>query len=291
MTTGAISPADARRTWRSFEAVHGMIYFTPLAAEEYAAVGVVKNRPGYFASRSAAMGAVDAEVVIATFYNFHHGLVRHAMAGVWEATSPEALLAARLRAADRSLRRAFDDEVVGSDEFTAAVRALRHAATVACERPEGRALFAGHAALAWPDEPVQMLWHAQTLLREYRGDGHIAALTVEGLSGLDALVSHAASGDVPAEILRLTRAFSEDEWAAGIESMAQRGLVDATGAFTDAGRAQRDRIEATTDQLALAPYAALGEDTCAALRATGRKLSGLVVDAGLMAVDLARLSD
>ena len=78
MTTAAISPADARRTWRSLEALHGMIYFTPMAAEEYASVGITKNRPGYFASRSAAMGAVDAEVVIATFYNFHPGLVRHA---------------------------------------------------------------------------------------------------------------------------------------------------------------------------------------------------------------------
>jgi hypothetical protein len=291
MTTGAISPADARRTWRSFEAVHGMIYFTTLASEEYSAVGVVKNRPGYFASRSAAMGAVNAEVVIATFYNFHHGLVRHAMKGVWDATTPSALLDARLRAADRSLRLAFDHTVIASSEFTSAVESLRQAAMVACERPEGRPLFAGHAALAWPDEPVQVLWHAQTLLREYRGDGHIAALTTEGLSGLDALISHAASGDVPGEVLRLTRAFSEDEWAAGIESMAARGLVDASGAFTAEGRAQRDRIEATTDALAVAPYAALGADTCAALRPVGRKLSELIVAAGLMSVDMDRLTD
>jgi len=93
MTTGAISPADARRTWRSFEAVHGMIYFTPLAAEEYAAVGLVKHRRGHFASRFAAMGPVDAEVVIATFFNFHHDLVRHAMAGVMgreRSPTPEA---------------------------------------------------------------------------------------------------------------------------------------------------------------------------------------------------------
>jgi hypothetical protein len=275
MTTDQISPAEARRTWRSFEAVHGMIYFTPIAAEEYATVGVTRNRTGYFASRSAAMGSVDAEVVIATFYNFHPGLVRHAMAGAWQQTTPEAILAARLRAADRALRTAFDDATVGSAEFAFAVESLQRAALEASEHPEGRPLFAGHAALAWPDDPVVALWHAQTLLREFRGDGHIAALAVEGLSGLDVLISHAASGDVPAEVLRLTRAFSEDEWAAGIHSMAERGLVD----------------EATTDRLGLGPYAALGTDACATLRKTGRRLTELVVAAGLMQVDMSRLAD
>ena len=69
----------ARKTWRSMEAVHGMIYFTPDAPLAYAAVGVTKNRMGYFASRVAAMGPVPAEVVIATFYNFHPGLVQASM--------------------------------------------------------------------------------------------------------------------------------------------------------------------------------------------------------------------
>ena len=73
--------------------------------------------------------------------------------------------------------------------------------------------------------------------------------------------------------------------------MAERGLVDAGGAFTDAGRAQRARIEAATDRLAHAPYAALGADACRDLRATGRQLSGLVATAGLMAIDLDRLTD
>ena len=291
MTTELLSPMDARRTWRSFEAVHGMIYFTSIAAEEYAAAGVTKNRTGYFASRVAAMGPVGADVVIATFYNFHPGLVRHAMKDAWQITTPATLLDARFRAAKRALQTAFDTYVVGSTDFATAVDALRRAAMIACERPEGRPLFAGHASLAWPDSPVLVLWHAQTLLREYRGDGHIAALTVEGLTGLDALISHAASGDVPAEALRLSRSYSEVEWAAGITSMAQRGLVDASGAFTDAGRAQRTRIEDTTDRLAHAPFAALGADLCSQLRSIGARLTELVVAAGLMTVDMNRLTD
>lgn len=290
-TNGTVDPAEARRTWRSLEAVHGMIYFTPEAPPRYAEVGIVSGRTGYFASRAAAMGAVEPEVVVATFYNFHPALVRRAMHDVWAATTPTAMIDARLAAVDASLRLAFGDELLASRELADAADVLRGAAEVACERPEGRPLFAGHAQLAWPDEPHLVLWHAQTLLREFRGDGHIAALTIEGLSGLEALVSHAASGDVPAAGLRATRAWSDDEWAAGVDALAARGLVDSEGAFTEAGRAQRARIEDLTDRLAAAPWAALGAERCAELRRLGRTLSQHIVDAGLLAVGRLRLDD
>lgn len=286
-----LTPADARRTWRNLEAVHGMIYFTPDAPPEYASAGVTHHRSAYFGSRVAAMGAVPAEIVIATFFNFQPALVRRAMDGLWDRTTPQRLLDARLTAVDVSLRRAFGDDLLGSAELADGAALLRRAAEVACEQPEGRPLFAGHARLPWPDEPHLALWHAQTLLREFRGDGHIAALVTEGLCGLDALVSHAASGDVPAAALQATRAWSDDEWAAGIASMAERGLVHDDGSFTDAGREQRDRIEATTDRLAVAPYAALGTDGCARLRAIGKVLSTRVVEAGLLAIDPRRYLD
>ncbi|HEY4333576.1 MAG TPA: hypothetical protein VGM78_13435 [Ilumatobacteraceae bacterium] len=279
----------ARKTWRSMEAVHGMIYFTADATAAYAAVGVTKPRMGYFASRSAAMGAVPADVVIATFFNFHPGLVRHSMDNAWSLTSPPAMLTARLNAADSSLRRAFGDEVLGSVELAEAAGLTQRAALVACEHPEGRPLFAGHAALPWPDEPHLVLWHGQTLLREFRGDGHVAALTLEGLSGVEALISHAASGDVPKAVLQASRAWSDAEWQAGVDSMAARGLVGADGSFTDAGRAQRDAIEDATDRAAMAPWSAIGDDAALTLRGTGKKLTKLVVDAGLLAFNPALL--
>ncbi len=281
----------ARKTWRSMEAVHGMIYFTPDAAAAYAAVGVTKPRMGYFASRVAAMGAVPAEVVIATFYNFHPGLVRRSMENAWTLASPPALLTARLNAVDSSLTRAFGPEVLESVELAEAAGLTQRAALVACERLEGRPLFAAHASLPWPDEPHLVLWHGQTLLREFRGDGHIAALTLEGLSGLEALISHAASGDVPATVLQASRSWSDDEWAAGVEGLAARGLVNADGSFTDAGRAQRTAIEDATDRAAAAPWMALGDDACLTLKGTGRKLTELVMAAGLMAFNPRMLSE
>ena len=290
-STDTCTPDIARRTWRSTEAVHGMIYFTPDAPPAYAAIGITSNRTGYFASRVAAMGAVSAEVVIATFVNFHPGLVRHAMRNVWDLASPTTVLQARLHAVDTSLRRAFGDELMLSRELAEIAEHLRRAALVACEHLEGRPLFAGHASLPWPDEPHLVLWHAQTLLREFRGDGHIAALTTEGLCGLDVLVSHAASGDVPGPVLQATRAWSDAEWHAGVSAMADRGLVHADGSFTDEGRVQRNRIETTTDRLARAPWAALGVDVCAGIRATGKRLTDAVLQAGLLTFDPRRLED
>ena len=291
MGTTSVDPGTARRAWRALEAVHGMIYFTPDAPTEYAKVGITKNRPGYFASRAAAMGAVGADVVIATFYNFDPGLVRHAMRDVWSRVTPQAMLDARLGAVDISLRRAFGAELLGSVQLSDVASVARRAALVACEHPEGRPLFAGHAEQPWPTEPHLVLWHAQTLLREFRGDGHIAALVCEGLSGLDALVSHAASGDVPAAALLATRAWSETAWAGSVAGMVERGLLLADGSFTDAGRAQRQRIEETTDHLALVPYLAIGADGCDLLRATGRRLTEAVMTAGLLTMDPRGLDD
>ncbi len=303
--TASLDARTIRSTWRSTEAIHGMIYFMPDTNETYAKVGVSHPRAGYFASRVAALGSASAELTIATFYNFSPRLIRKHIPMVWDNTTPHAMLTARLEAVDSSLRRAFGDAMLASAELVELSEIVREAALVACESPEGRALFAGHAALPWPDEPHLVLWHAQTLVREHRGDGHIAALTCEGLSGLEALISHAASGDVPTKILQATRAWTDDQWSAAAATMVDRGLVlnntnEERGSrgvpvggvltFTDAGREQRDRIEATTDRLAAAPYEALGLDRCDRWRELGKPFSQAVVDAGLLTVDPARYS-
>lgn len=262
-----------------------MIYFAPEATERYTALGL-KDRSGYFASRSAPMGRVTAEVVVATFYNFHPGLVRRSMSGVWDVTSPEAVLAARLGAADAALRRVLGD-ALGSDDVARAARLARTAAEAAGQRPEGRPLFAGHAGLPWPEEDHLVLWHAQSLLREFRGDGHIAALCCAGLTGAEALVVHAATGEASTGVLKSTRAWPEDEWGAAVESVRARGWL-AEGeelALSPAGQSHREEIEDMTDTLAVHPYAALGEERCAELRRLTRPLSQAVVSAGMLGMN------
>lgn len=250
-----------------------MIYFSPEAAEAYEDLGL-RGRAGYFASRSAALGTVPAQVVVATFYNFNPALVLASMDGAWSTTDPAAVLAARYSGVDRTLRRVLGD-AVESPELARAATLLREATSVITEDITGRPLYAAHAALPWPTEPHLVLWHAQTLIREYRGDAHVAALLTAGLSGIEALVTHAASGAVAAEALRTTRGWSEAEWQQAINGLRERDwLTDADApTFTPSGEARRAELERATDHNAIAPYAHLGEDACAELRALTRPFS------------------
>jgi hypothetical protein len=280
-----LDPIVARKTWRTLEPVHGMIYFAPEAHESYRAIGLTGDRMGYFASRSAAMGAAPAELVIATFFNFNPSLVRAAIPAAWTLASPAHIIEARFAAADRALRRALG-AAIASDAVTEASTLARRAALVACEYPEGRPLFAAHAALEWPDDAHLVVWHAQTLLREFRGDAHVAALLLDELSGLEALVIHAATGDVPASVLQATRAWPDDEWTAAVEGMRGRGLLATDGplALSDEGRRRRQWAEDRTDALSVVAYEALADEGCARLRKVGRPLSQAIVDAGLVPV-------
>jgi hypothetical protein len=275
-----MDPLMARKTWRTLEPFHGMIYFVPEAPAAYAEVGITDTRAGYFASRSAPMGAVGADVVVATFFNFSPSLVAGAVPGCWEVTTPSQLLAARLDAAGAALRRLVGD-AAGGAEMEEAAELARTAATAPRMSPSGRPLYAGHASLAWPSDPLLALWHAISVLREYRGDGHIAALTTEGVDGCEALVTHAASGDFPKEVLLATRAWTEQEWAAAVGRLQERGWLEGE-AFTDAGRAHRQRVEDRTDALALAPWQHLGEEGCDRLRQLVRPWSRAIVESGAL---------
>ncbi|MDX2381032.1 MAG: hypothetical protein QNM02_14865 [Acidimicrobiia bacterium] len=270
--TAPLDPLVARKTWRTAEPVHAAIYFAAEAGEEQDRLAVPRTTGGYFASRAAPMGAVTGGVVASTFFNFEPGYVDAMMDGAWEAASPSAWLEARLRAADRMFARLVT-EPLDIAAMARVVELARAAAERASEFPEGRPLFAGHASLPWPDGPNLALWHAQSLLREFRGDGHIACLVAEGLTGVEALVTHAASGETTAETLRRSRRWGDDEWSGAVESLRSRGLLDENGDFTEAGRALRQRVEDRTDELAAPAYEAIGEDGCDELRRLVRPLS------------------
>ena len=269
----------ARKTWRTLEPIHGLIYFAPEASAAYEAIGLPPAMGGYFASRAAAMGPVPAEVVIATFFNFFPDFVRQTIPWAWSVATPEAILEARQSAAAEALRARLGDRASSPEVEEAAVLA-RRAAESSTQWPEGRPLFAAHASLPWPDDPLLVLWHAQTLLREFRGDGHIAAMTVEGVSGLEALIIHGATGEVPPSTLRSSRQWPKDEWAAGEDGLRTRGWLDAEGGLTDAGRAHRQWVEDRTDALAAPAYEVLGGDGCERLRTLCRPLSKAIVEGG-----------
>lgn len=286
MQPPVLDPAAVRHAWRVTEPLHAMIYFAPEAHDRYAALGIAA-RAGYFASRAAALGPVGPGPVVASFYSFSPVLVAAALPAVWEQVTPAAVLEARLDAADAALTRALGDAVRGPEVAEAADLA-RRAAESATAYAEGRPLFAAHAALPWPRPAHLVLWQAQTLLREFRGDGHVSALLVAGLTGLDAVVLHATAGEADAGFLRRSRGWTAPQWAEATTGLRARGLLDGVGpTLTGLGRAQRAWIESATDRLAAPAYATLGPDGCARLAELTRPLSRAVVGAGLLNPDNA----
>lgn len=251
----------ARAMWQRYETLHAVVYFAPEVAEAVVRVGLKGFWMGYFGGRAAPMGPVGPELVTATFYNFHPSMPARAIPDAWSFATPAAVLEARTAAVGAALRRLLGDEVDGPAVAEAAELAARAAG--ACS-PQGRPLFAAHLGLPWPEEPHLRLWHAATLLREHRGDGHVAALLTAGLGGLEAHVVLVAAGVVDAEQMRRARGWSEDDWASAERGLVDRGLLEPSGGLTEEGARLRREVEAVTDRLAMEPWDHLGDE------ATGR---------------------
>ncbi len=245
----------ARSIWHRLEVLHTVTYFSPETAQAGDALGLRGFWMGYFAFRAAPLGPVVPAVVEATFFNFHRRRVERAIPDAWDRAGPALLLDTRAAAAAASLRR-----LLGNDQAEAlAAAVLADLAEAARGAPaQGRPLFAANRSVA-PAEPVAALWQAATALREHRGDGHVALLTAAGLGPAEALVLFAASEGMDPEILRTSRGWSEEEWAAAAAALSARGL-HGDGGITPAGRALRGQIEAGTDALAWSAYAGLGLD-------------------------------
>ena len=257
--TSSVSPA--RRVWQLLEAIHAPIYFADEARAALEAAGMKGFWMGYFTSRAAPMGAVPAAVVTATFFNFRPSMVERAIPDAWSYATPAAILEARYAGADAMWQR-----LVGDDDVSELAGLARRAAEAADHI--GRPLSAATAALEWPDAPHLVLWHAATVLREHRGDGHVAALVAEGVSGCAAHVLAAAAGASTRPLLQASRGWTDEEWDAAAETVAGREAE------------LRERVEARTDAPAAPPLAALGDDGVARLIELARPVAAKIMAAG-----------
>ncbi|MFD9958142.1 MarR family transcriptional regulator [Amycolatopsis sp. NPDC058986] len=245
----------ARRMYDLIEPIGLVPYLAEGSDDDLMALGLRNQWDAYFAGRAAPFGrSVPAEVVHAVFYSFAPGEVARHIPRVWDLTTPEAALAARERGCVAAMRRILGD-LADCPAITRAGELLLRAATSA--PVEGRALYAALRALPVPQEPMARLWHAATLLREHRGDGHTVALVAEGVGGTEAHVLHALSVDMPAQEFGRVHHLPAAQLTAVIDGMRARGLVGTDGWLTPAGRATKERVEAMTDRLAEAPYNAL----------------------------------
>ncbi len=267
----------SRRLYRLVEPIHLVTYCSDEPTDELMALGHRDYWDGYFAGRAAPLGRVPAEVVHAVFYNFAEGEVARHIPRVWDTATREDALAARERGSVAALRRILG----GLADDPAVARAADLATKAAVSAPtQGRVLYAALRTVPLPAEPVAGLWHAATLLREHRGDGHIAALVTEGIGGTESHVLHALSQGIPAEKFGRVHHLPAAQLAAVMDGLRARGLVDASGWLTASGRDSKKRIESMTDDLAAPAYSSLTPGELDQLTANLKPMSAVLDAAG-----------
>jgi hypothetical protein len=241
----------ARRMFELVEPIGLIPYSADEPNEAMFALGFTNYWDTYFAGRAAPLGLATAEVVDALFYNFAPGEVARHIPTVWRITTPKAAIAARQMGCAKALRRILGDRVDDPD-FPRAAELLIKAATSA--PIEGRPMYAALRAIPTPDDVVARFFYAASLLREHRGDGHIAALMIEGVGRLEAHVLVALSMDMPPEKFGRIHHLPAAQLAAVTDGMRDRGLIGDDGWLSEHGQAVKRRVEGLTDELAAKPY-------------------------------------
>ncbi|MGP4000251.1 SCO6745 family protein [Streptomyces sp. 8N706] len=235
----------ARTLWLRTEPLHAVVYFDEQCRAMGRSLGLKGFWMGYFAARTAPMGAVEPSPATAVLAVFAPGMVSRALPAAWETVAPAQVIDQRAHGAARALRAldpGIDDRAVKLS--VPMLEMVERAPAVA------RPLFTANRALCDREDPVEQLWQLTTALREFRGDAHAAVLADHGLDGCEALWLAAATDRVPRDGIRLDRGWSEEEWEAARDRLRSRALLDADGEATVRGREERQRIEDTTDRLA-----------------------------------------
>jgi hypothetical protein len=247
-----MTESPSRRLWKAAETVHAVTYFSEESIAAARELGYRGFWMGYFAFRAAPLGPVGPAAVEALFNNFHADRVARALPDAWEIAPPSVAIDRRRGAAAEALRRF---GVEGPDEYL--LQAMF--GSVATIAPHGRAMFAANRQIAPTGDPVADLWQWCTTVREHRGDGHVAALAVLGIDGLEATVLLAADLDIDLELFEQSRGWERRHIDAALSRLGQHGLVDEDGGLTESGRSLRQEIEDLTDRQAFGVLSRLGE--------------------------------
>lgn len=239
-----------RPFWQGIEVIHDVVYFGDDIRERFDAIGLKGWWMAYFAQRSAALGTPDPKTVTALFHGFAPRLVERALPDAWSLADRDEILATRLKMAVDRLAPCTDPDAINTD---VARLAKDLEAIVAGLDFAGRALAAAHANLPRPDDPLERLWWAATVLREYRGDSHVAILVAAGLDGAAANALAVADGRAPAT-QQQARGWNDEEWMVAHEHLRRRAWTTEYGEITDAGKAARAQIEDATDRVSSASF-------------------------------------
>ena len=259
----------ARALWTLFEPIHAVTYFSTEAREALAAIGLTRYWDGYFAGRSAPMGALSGQPVVAMFSGFAPFLVNRALPAAWSVVTPAQAIEARYAGAAATLRAIVPDEAIVADAADALTPLVAGLDTI------GRPLSAAYAALPLEEDPYRRLWQVAGTLREHRGDGHVIALVGLEIAGITTLVLRAGV-DLDATSMKRARGWTDDEWDAEAGRLVARGLLDADHRISQAGAELLDRAEHLTNRLAIGPLEGLSDDQVRSVAARLHPLASAV---------------
>ncbi len=215
--------------------------------------------PAYLWGRGLGLGDPPGPLVASAFAVYEPRLVAAVYEHARRQCGRAGFQAAREEATIASLH-----EILGEVDVRGAVAVLRRGVEAA--DGSGRALYSGVFSLGWPDDPLGQLWRACDLLREHRGDSHMAVWVAAGLNPVTANLLTELWLDMPlGGYTALRRGWPEPDIEAGVADLGSRGLV-SSGQITAAGRKLRDDIEATTDALEQPVIDAIGDDLEPTLR-------------------------
>ena len=273
----------ARRLWEAVEPIHAMAYFAPEPAQAARSLGLTGWWMGYFAGRLAPVGPLDAPAAQALCFAFSPGKVARALPDAWAYSTPEKVLHARLGAVRAALERTLP--AGGGRKELERLVLLLELAVQGC-RYEGRPLAAAWSALpgSHSHDLIGRLWLAATILREHRGDGHVISVVHHGLSGLEAGLTHVATGQVTRELIQTSRGWTDQEWEQARRRLNARGLLDRDSRLTKSGGVLRREIENATDRLAADPVTRLGASGVDEAVALATPLSRHLIDTGVVPV-------
>ncbi|MBF6599704.1 MAG: hypothetical protein IVW36_04255 [Dehalococcoidia bacterium] len=236
---------ERTRTLRNVcEPIGANVYFAPEAHERYAKLGLQGYGSGYFCSRGASLGKPGGLVVTAAFGVFSPAVVVPAVEAGWAATEPAPLLDARHDGAVASLRRLLGEP--DACQLDRAVELLQRG--LARAEGAGHPLFSGLKSLPWPGDPVGQLWRCCDLVREHRGDSHIAVWTRAMVAPIEIQLMSELQMGIPLKTYSATRGWTPAEMDAALDGMRAKGWLDGDS-FSPDGRALREAIESDTDAM------------------------------------------
>lgn len=243
-----------RRLRNVCEPIAANVYFAPEAHHRYTALGLT-GMSGYFCSRGASLGQPSGLVVASAFGVFSPAIVVPAVGEGWSKTDPASLLIARYDGAISSLRRLLGEPP--ERDILRAVELLQRG--MADAEHAGHPLYSGLRSLPWPDEPIGQLWRACDLVREHRGDSHIAVWTRAGVRPVEIQLMMELELGIPLKTYSRTRGWTTEQMDTAIEGMRAKGWMQGD-AFSPEGKAFRARIEAETDAMETPIVETIGED-------------------------------